>query len=98
GDELRAEERWERRRHALARRLVAGDASGGIDLLAARDELGRVPLLVRVFGLGEERLFLLADPFAVVLLRDDAHHDRPEAVPLAAELHALAAERAGHFR
>src|SRR5438445_12856282 len=95
GGDLRAVERRERRRHALAARLVAGDAVRRVDPLAASLEVLEAPLLVRVIGLRDQRLFLVADPLAVVRLRNHAHHDRHEAVLLAAQLGALAAEDSG---
>ena len=83
------------RARALAVGAVAGRAVGGINLLAARDQLGQRPHLAGVVGLGLQLLELALDPLAVLGLADHLDVDRHVGVFLAAQLGALAVEVAG---
>ena len=91
GRNLGAVQRRESRRQSLARRLMAGGAIGGVDSLAPRLQVRQRPHLVRILGRGGRLLLLFGHPLGVFFRRHDLHHDRHEAVVLAAQLGALAA-------
>src|SRR5690606_21487012 len=78
-------------RHALAVRLVAGDAVGRIDLLASGHEFVEFVGLGGIVGGGLHGGLLFGSPFLVLGLFHDFDHDGHEGVVLATEFGALAA-------
>src|SRR5581483_1489820 len=89
--DLVAGERRECPGHTLAVGLVARSAVRHVDLLTHGRELAGIPLLVDVLACSRVLLLLLRRPRLVILRRLDLHHDRHEAMLLAAKLSALAA-------
>src|SRR5271169_518637 len=93
-NDLRAVERRKCAGDALAGRLMTGSAIRRVDLLAVRDQLLRIPDLVRIGARSRRGLLVFGDPLRVIIGALDLDHDGHEAVLLAADLRALAAENA----
>ena len=81
--------------NALAVGLVAGQASGVVDRLAALHQFIESPFTVGRAGFGRGRGLLGGHPRGEFVLRHRLDHNRHEAVVFAAQLGALAAVRAG---
>src|SRR5690606_13886552 len=92
-----AGQRGEGGRHALAIGLVAGNAVGGVHLLATFDQIGQFIGFSGVVGGSLHGLTLFVGPVFVVGLFHDLDHDRHEGVILATELGTLTTIDAGFF-